>query len=72
MKQERPYERYTTTAIRMMHDGIGHHLKLEDGLISEGRPSPYGMRTYADHRQMSNELERELTARGQQFVTIMW
>lgn len=60
----------STNGLRLLHRTIAEALAEDDRQPSGAKT--YGVREYPDWRQQADEIEAELTARGEDFVSILW
>lgn len=62
---------FSTSGLVMMHGAIKLALAVDDNL-PPNQDKPYGVRTFADWRQMADAIEEELLKRGVRFDPVLW
>ena len=62
---------FSNNGLLMMHDGIKQSLAADDNTPA-GKDKPYGVREFADWKQMSDAIESELKSRGVNFQAVPW
>lgn len=62
---------FSTSGLLMMHGGIKQSLAVDDN-TPEGKDKPYGVRAFANWKQMSDAIESELRERDVKFETVPW
>jgi hypothetical protein len=60
----------SVSGLLMIHDAIKDALRVDDA-IADGEKR-YGVREYPDFRELSLEIEAELTARSVEFDPPLW
>lgn len=62
---------FSTSGLLMMHSGIRQALSVDDN-TPPGRDKPYGVREFADWKEMASAIEAELRVRHVKFEPIPW
>jgi hypothetical protein len=57
--------------LKAMQQSIRERLIEEDKQLS-GQPKVYGVREFADWKEMSDQIEAELDARGESYAKVPW
>ena len=61
----------STSGLVMMHGAIKQALAVDDNLPPD-QNKPYGVRTFADWKQMADAIEAELRTRSVKFDPAPW
>jgi hypothetical protein len=62
---------FSTNGLVMMHDAIKRALAEDDRTLSH-TDKPYGVRSFADWKSISDAIEAELNQRGVIFEPVPW
>lgn len=62
---------FSTSGLLMMHGGIKQSLAIDDNTPAD-KDKLYGVRAFADWKQMSDAIELELRKREVKFEAVPW
>ncbi|AEG68830.1 hypothetical protein PP715_21310 [Ralstonia solanacearum] len=62
---------FSTNGLKMMYEGAKDAL-AEDDATPSGQDKPYGVREYADWRELTDAIEAELDSRNVSYPKIVW
>lgn len=62
---------FSTSGLRMMQDAIRKALEFDDQ-IPDGHAKTYGVREFADWRELGDAIEAELDRRQESYSRIPW